>query len=79
MVADKVIFIKNGFLKLTQKFLESGGPRVIPFVPVIPAGLGGSLSGLGSGLSFVLPGQNQSVIYPPGYSPQTNDTNNKQQ
>merc|ERR1711990_883306 len=58
---------------------ESGGPRVIPFVPVIPAGLGGSLSGLGSGLSFVLPGQNQSVIYPPGYSPQTNDTNNKQQ
>ena len=66
-------------LKLKQKFLESGGPRVIPFVPVIPAGLGGSLSGLGSGLSFVLPGQNQSVIYPPGYSPQTNDTNNKQQ
>lgn len=58
---------------------ESGGPRVIPFVPVIPAGLGGSLSGLGSGLSFVLPGQNQSVIYPPGYSPQANDAKNPPQ
>jgi hypothetical protein len=63
--------------------LENGGPRVIPFVPVIPTGGLGSLmagSGLGSGLSFVLPGQNQNVIYPPGYSPQTpNDGQSRSQ
>lgn len=39
--------------------------RLIPFVPVIPAGL---QTGLQNSLQFMLPGQNQSVIYPPGYN-----------
>ena len=63
-----------------MKFVEAGGPRVIPFVPVIPTAGGlGSLGGLGSGLSFVLPGQNQNLIYPPGYSPQTDQSKNQPQ
>lgn len=49
--------------------------RVIPFVPVIPAG---GLAGLSNSLSFVLPGQNQSVLYPPGYTV-PNDTKNPPQ
>lgn len=50
--------------------------RVIPFVPVIPAG---GLAGLSNSLSFVLPGQNQSVLYPPGYSSVPSDSKNPPQ
>lgn len=46
--------------------------RVIPFVPVIPAS---GLAGLSNSLSFVLPGQNQSLLYPPGYTVPSDNKN----
>jgi hypothetical protein len=57
-------------------FYSDSSARVIPFVPVIPAG---GLAGLSNSLSFVLPGQNQSVLYPPGYSVNPPDSKNPPQ